>query len=77
VSYPIDAFGPWLQRLVVLVVPLAFAAYLPAAWLLGKPAPLGLPSGTGLLTPVVAAVAVVVAAAVWRRAIRRYRSTGS
>jgi ABC-2 type transport system permease protein len=77
VSYPIDAFGPWLQRLVVLVVPLAFAAYLPAAWLLDKPTPLGLPSAIGLLAPAVAGLAAVVAAAAWRTGNRRYRSTGS
>jgi ABC-2 type transport system permease protein len=77
VSYPVDAFGPWLQRLVVFVVPLAFVAYLPAAWLLGKPSPLGLPSAVGLLTPAVAGLAALVAVTVWRRGIRRYRSTGS
>jgi ABC-2 type transport system permease protein len=76
-QYPVDLFGVWLQRLVVFVVPVAFVSYLPAAWLLGKEPVLGLPAWTGLLAPVVAAVAVLVARAVWRTAIRHYRSTGS
>jgi ABC-2 type transport system permease protein len=76
-QYPVDAFGAWLQRLVVFVVPVAFVSYLPAAWILDKPVVLGLPSWTGVLTPVVAAAAALVARVVWRTAIRRYRSTGS
>jgi ABC-2 type transport system permease protein len=76
-QYPVDVFGPWLQRLVIFVVPVAFVSYLPAAWLLGKEPVLGLPSWTGVLAPLVAAASSVVAWAVWRTAIRRYRSTGS
>jgi ABC-2 type transport system permease protein len=76
-QYPVDIFSGWLRRFVVYVVPLAFVAYLPAAWLLGKPPAIGLPSGTGLLAPAVALAAVLVARAVWRRAIRHYTSTGS
>ena len=33
----------WLRRLLTFLVPLAFVAYFPAARLLGKPTPLGLP----------------------------------
>jgi ABC-2 type transport system permease protein len=76
-QYPLDVFGEWLRRLVVFVVPLAFVSYLPAAWLLGKPAVLGLPSWLGLLSPVVAAALALIARTVWRTAIRHYRSTGS
>jgi ABC-2 type transport system permease protein len=76
-QYPVDAFGAWLQRFVVFVVPVAFVSYLPAAFILGKPVVLGLPSWIGVLTPVVAGAAALVARAVWRTALRRYRSTGS
>jgi ABC-2 type transport system permease protein len=76
-QYPVDVFGPWLRRLVVFAVPLAFVAYLPAAWLLGKPPVLGLPPATGLAAPVVALVLALVARAVWQVAVRHYRSTGS
>jgi ABC-2 type transport system permease protein len=76
-QYPVDVFGQWLQRLVIFVVPVAFVSYLPAAWLLGKEPVLGLPSWTGVLAPVVAGIAALIARAVWRTAIRHYRSTGS
>jgi len=75
--YPLDVLGPWLRRLATFVVPLAFVAYFPAAYLLGKDEPLGFPAEIALLTPVVAAVLILLARAVWRSALRHYRSTGS
>lgn len=76
-SYPLDLFAGAVRRLVVFVVPLAFVAYLPAAEVLGKPLPLGLPPGIGWAAPAVAAGLVAAAGAVWRLAVRHYRSTGS
>ena len=76
-NYPIDVFGAWLRRIVTFVVPIAFVGYLPAAWLLNKPLPFGLPPGLGWGSPAVALVLVIVTRAVWRFAIRHYRSTGS
>jgi ABC-2 type transport system permease protein len=75
--YPIDVLGSWLRRIVVFVVPLAFTAYLPAAYVLDKPRAFGLPRGLALASPLVAIVLVLVARSVWRLAIRHYRSTGS
>lgn len=77
VQYPIDLLGRWLRRLATYVVPLAFVAYYPAALLLGRRDTYGGPPALAWLSPVVAAAMVVVAGAVWRRAIRHYRSTGS
>ena len=77
VQYPIDVLGPWLRRLATFVVPLAFVAYFPAAYLLDKPDPLGAPPETALLAPVVALVMALAARGVWSNAMRRYRSTGS
>lgn len=76
-SYPIDVFGSVLRRIVIFVVPLAFVSYLPAADLLDKPLPFGLPRGIAWAGPLVAAALVLLARAVWRLAIRHYRSTGS
>ncbi|NUR28222.1 MAG: transporter, partial [Catenulispora sp.] len=70
-------FGKEIVRAVTFVVPLAFVNYYPALFVLGKPAPLGLPSWIGLLSPLVAAVMVGLAALGWRAGLRRYRSTGS
>jgi ABC-2 type transport system permease protein len=76
-QYPLDMLGAWLRRLATFVVPLAFVAYLPAAYLLGKEDTVGLPAGAAFLAPVVAALLVLAARAVWRTALRHYRSTGT
>ena len=76
-QYPLAVFGKEIVRAVTFVVPLAFVNYYPVLYLLGKPAPLGLPSWIGLLSPLVAAVMVALAALAWRGGLRRYRSTGS
>ena len=46
-------------------MPLAFVAYLPAAGLLGKPMPLGLPGVAAWSAPFVALLTALVARAVW------------
>ena len=76
-EYPIDVLGRYLRGLVTFVVPMAFVAYLPAAWLLGKPLPFGLPWIVAWSGPLVATVMVVLAGVAWRLAVRHYRSTGS
>ncbi len=76
-QYPLDVFGPWLRRLLGFVVPTAFVAYFPALYVLGKPMPFGLPGWVRFASPLVAAVALGVATAVWHIAVRHYRSTGS
>ncbi|MGH9275281.1 MAG: ABC transporter permease [Acidimicrobiales bacterium] len=75
--YPIDLLSLWLRRVVTFLVPLAFVAYLPAARLLGRPEPLGLPSAVAWGSPLVAAASALVARAVWSLAVRHHRSTGS
>lgn len=76
-SYPIDLLATWLRRLLTFLVPLAFVAYFPAARLLGREEPLGLPNVIAWATPLVALAAALVARAVWRLAVRHHRSTGS
>jgi ABC-2 type transport system permease protein len=76
-QYPLDLLGAWLRRIATFVVPLAFAAYFPAAYVLGKPEPLGAPATIAFLAPVVALALALVARLVWGTAIRHYRSTGS
>ncbi|ADB34386.1 protein of unknown function DUF990 [Kribbella flavida DSM 17836] len=76
-QYPLTIFGKDIVRAVTFVVPLAFVNYYPVLFVLGKPAPLGLPSWIGLLAPVVAVVMIALASLGWRGGLRRYRSTGS
>ncbi len=59
------------------VIPMAFVCYFPALYILDKPDPLGLPSIVRFVSPLVAVIAALVAGAVWRLAVRHYRSTGS
>jgi len=75
--YPIDVFGTWLRRIVIFVVPLAFTAYFPVAYLLDKPQPYSLPHSLGWASPLVASVLALLASRVWRLAVRHYRSTGT
>lgn len=75
-QYPFDIFGDWLRRSFTFVVPMAFVAYLPASYLLDKPIPDGLPIEVAFLSPLVACLAAVLAAAMWRYAVAHYRSAG-
>jgi ABC-2 type transport system permease protein len=75
-QYPIGVFARWLRGIVVFLVPLAFVAYFPALYVLGKEDALGLPRALQYASPVVAVLATFVAAAVWRNAVRHYRSAG-
>lgn len=74
--YPINIYDPWLRRLLAFAIPSAFIAYFPALFILGKPDPLGLPASLQIASPLVAVVSCVVAAGVWRFAVRHYQSAG-
>jgi viologen exporter family transport system permease protein len=76
-SYPVNVYSVPLRWLMAFVVPGAFVAYYPSLALLGKQDPLGLPGWVGWTSPLVAALAAVVAGFVWRFAVRHYRGTGS
>ncbi len=76
-QYPPTIFAQELVRGVVYVVPLAFVSWLPALYVLGRPAPAGVPEWAAFVSPLVAAVCCGVAGLAWRAGIRSYRSTGS
>jgi ABC-2 type transport system permease protein len=76
-QYPLDVFAGWLRNLVVFLLPIAFVAYFPALYVLDKPDTLGFPDTARFTSPLVALVAWLAAAAIWRAAVRRYRSVGS
>jgi len=75
-EYPIDIYSRWARRFLAYLIPMAFVAYFPALYILGKPDRLGLPRVVEFVSPIVAAVAACVAGLVWRSAIRHYRSAG-
>lgn len=75
-QYPFDVFSSWLRR-ILLLVPVAFVSYLPAAWVLDRPDAYDFPAWARLSSPAAALATTLAARAVWRTAIRHYRSTGS
>lgn len=76
-SYPVTVYGSWFRNLFAYALGFAFVSYQPALTLLGRTDPLGLPAWAGFVSPLVALLAAVLAAVVWRAGVRHYRSTGS
>ncbi|MFI9151596.1 ABC transporter permease [Streptomyces sp. NPDC053367] len=70
-AYPLDLYHPSLRALLTWVLPFAFTAYVPSAYLLH--------GSTDLLgwLPVVTGAALALALTVWRRGIDTYEMTGS
>ncbi|MFC7479686.1 ABC transporter permease [Luedemannella flava] len=76
-SYPINIYSTFFRRAFAYSLGFGFVAYYPALALLGRADPLGLPSWVSWASPAIAVVAALGATLMWRRGIRRYRSTGS
>lgn len=76
-QYPPAVFTEGLVRGVTFVLPLAFVNWVPAAYVLGRPYPLGLPGWAAFVSPLVALVCCALAGLAWRAGLRSYRSTGS
>ena len=75
-QFPIDVYSQWLRRFLAFIVPTAFVAYFPALYVLDEDDPLGLPSFLSFVSPLVALIAALAAGAMWRFAVRHYRSAG-
>jgi ABC-2 type transport system permease protein len=75
-QYPITIYGPWLRRLLAFIVPMAFVAYAPASYILGKDESSGLPDWAQLASPLAAAGAALAVGLLWRVCVRHYRSAG-
>jgi ABC-2 type transport system permease protein len=76
-QYPLTIYPTELVKGVTFIVPIAFVNWYPGLYILGMDDPFDLPSGLQFASPVAAVAFVVAAAACWRTAVRRYRSTGS
>jgi ABC-2 type transport system permease protein len=75
-QFPMNIYDRWLRRILGYLVPIAFVAYFPALFILGKPDPLGLPTALQFAAPFVAIATAVAAGLVWRVAVRHYQSAG-
>jgi ABC-2 type transport system permease protein len=76
-QYPLGVYGDVLRRVLAFTVPIAFANYFPAVYILGRTDRLGAPAWIAFASPLAAAIVALAAAAMWRTGIRHYRSTGS
>ena len=75
-QYPMDIFGKWFRIFITGFLPVAFMNYYPLTVLLGKPNALGI-AGLGFLSPVAAALLLVLGSLVWRKGLAGYSSSGS
>lgn len=76
-QYPLTIFSRDVVIALTCVVPVAFANWYPALYILGRPDPLGMPGWLQHASPLAAAVTLGVALLAWRAGVRRYASTGS
>ncbi|KOT44823.1 transporter [Streptomyces caelestis] len=76
-QYPPSVFGKDLVRGVTFMLPLAFVNWVPAAYVLERPYPIGLPGWAAFASPLVAVGCCALAGLAWRTGLRSYRSTGS
>lgn len=75
-QYPLDLFGKNYQLFVTIVFPIAFMNYYPLTGLLGKSNGLNIPI-LGYLSPIVAIIAMSLAAVGWHFGVQNYSSSGS
>lgn len=76
-SYPLSIYSGWLRAVFLFVVPVGFANYPAALYLLGRSEPTGLPAWLAWCAPLAAALFLGAALALWRVGVGRYTSTGS
>jgi len=72
-GYPVTIYGGLIQTIITWVIPFAFAAFVPAAYLLSKPGWTHL----ARLTPAMALISAGVACGMWHLGLRQYTSTGT
>jgi ABC-2 type transport system permease protein len=76
-QYPLAVYGDVLRRVLAFTVPIAFANYFPAVYILGRTDRLGAPTWVQFASPLVAVAVAGVASIMWRTGVRHYRGTGS
>lgn len=76
-SYPMSIYHRWIRRFFTYIIPSIFLNYYPALYILDKPDPLGMPSWSPLLAPLVGVGMLAVVLRFWQFGIRHYTSTGT
>jgi ABC-2 type transport system permease protein len=75
--YPLSIYHEWLRTVFLFLIPVGFANYPAALYLLGRSDPDGLPAWTAWLAPVAAALFMGAALRFWAFGVSKYASTGS
>lgn len=75
--YPLSIYQEWLRAIFLFLIPVGFANYPAALYLLGRPDPGGLPAWAAWCAPLAAAAFLAAALRFWRLGVSRYTSTGS
>ena len=76
-SYPLSIYNGLIRSVFLLIIPIAFANYPAALYLLGRNDPNGLPGWSAWLAPLVAGGFCAVALAFWRLGVSKYQGAGS
>jgi ABC-2 type transport system permease protein len=76
-SYPLSIYNRWMRAIFLSIIPVAFASYPAALYLLERSDPLGLPPALAWAAPLVAIVFFLAARAFWAIGVGKYASTGS
>jgi ABC-2 type transport system permease protein len=76
-SWPLTIYNDLMQRLFLFFIPLAFGAFVPVCFILGKPLPFGLPGWVVFLGPPLALGVAALSVLAWHWGVRHYQSTGS
>ncbi|NJN18730.1 MAG: ABC transporter permease [Oscillochloris sp.] len=76
-SYPLSIYQEWLRSVFLFIVPVGFANYPAALYLLERNDPFGLPAWSAWCAPLVAVAFFTVALIFWRFGVGKYTSTGT
>lgn len=76
-SYPMQIYPFWMQRIFTFIIPFIFLNFYPALFFLDKPDPLHFPAYAPFLAPVVALAAFGIALLFWRVGVDHYQSSGT
>ena len=71
--YPMEIFSKQILRLLTYIIPLACINYYPAVYILGK----GTDSIKNYLALPIGIMMIIMTTAIWKTALRNYKSTGS
>ena len=76
-SYPLSIYNNWIRAVFLYLIPIGFANYPAALFVLGRTDPFGLPGWIAWLAPLIAGLFCAVALAFWRVGVSKYKSAGS